>query len=403
MTPTRSFLDLDRARALMEARGLDAVIAYGGPNFYYLTGFQNYFDYPATSWAVLPRDAQITPFIIVANWVADAARAASAFQEMYTFPLQLEVVDAEAIRSGTASRQAKPTRYDAEGIIRLLADGLSARGLAKGTIGLELNLVSAQVFDWMKRHLPEASWRSAPDLFVELRGIKTPEEVEYIREATRYAEHGLKTLASEKLVGLDVSGLKLIYDEACIARAKANPESGFQGTRVTASVGGVTSPVLTGGPRVQGGDLVFFDCGASVRGYGSDTGRTLTLSEPSREMRKIMDALRAGMDAAFALVGPGARMCDIFNAGQETVRASGLDWYTRGHIGHAMGLGMGEIPPFISAQEQRPLEVGMVMAIETPLYVRGLGGFQIEECFVVTARGYDCLTTLPRDFMKVMG
>ena len=42
----------------------------------------------------------------------------------------------------------------------------------------------------------------------------------------------------------------------------------------------------------------------------------------------------------------------------------------------------------------------MVMALETPLYVRGLGGFQIEECFLVTDSGYDLLTTLPRDFLR---
>ena len=109
------------------------------------------------------------------------------------------------------------------------------------------------------------------------------------------------------------------------------------------------------GPRVAAGDLVFFDCGASVQGYGSDTGRTLTLAPPSDEARRIMDALKPGMEAAFALVRPGARMCDIFHAGQNAVRNSGIPWYTRGHIGHAMGLGMGEMAP----AETRVLEPGM--------------------------------------------
>ena len=90
-----------------------------------------------------------------------------------------------------------------------------------------------------------------------------------------------------------------------------------------------------------------------------------------------MDAINTGMDAAFALVKPGARMCDIFTAGQEAIRAvKGMDWYTRGHIGHAMGLGMGEMPPFLAPSETRPLEPGMVIALETPLYMRGLGGFK---------------------------
>ncbi|MBN9063229.1 MAG: M24 family metallopeptidase [Rhizobiales bacterium] len=391
----------DRLRALLSARGLDAIIAYGGVNFGFLTGFQNYFDNPAASMAVLPADAAKGDFVIVANWVADAARDATQVDDIVTFPLWLEIADIEEIRAGRGERRAKPVRYDVEGNIRLLARHLADRGLAKGgRIAIELNLVSAQVYRMLTTHCPDVEWIDAADLFFELRRLKTPEQVEMLREATRFAEDGLTAVVSTPMLGRDVASLRLIYERACNERAAANPGCGFLGSRVTASVGGVISPTVMGGPRVARGDLVFFDCGASIRGYGSDTGRTIALDEPTRESRAIMDALRRGMDAAFALVKPGARMCDIFHAGQDAVRAAGLDWYTRGHIGHAMGLGMGEMPPFLSPKEERPLEPGMVMALETPLYVRGLGGFQIEECFLVTDSGYDLLTTLPRDFLR---
>ncbi|MBN8194826.1 M24 family metallopeptidase, partial [Bacillus sp. NTK074B] len=65
-----------------------------------------------------------------------------------------------------------------------------------------------------------------------------------------------------------------------------------------------------------------------------------------------------------------------------------------------MGLGMGEQGPYLSPVETRSLEPGMVIALETPLYVRGLGGFQVEECFVITKDGHRRFTTLPRDFLK---
>lgn len=390
----------ERARRLMAERGLDALVAYGGANFGYLTGFQNYFDNPAASIAVLPADPDVPPFILVANWVADAAAAASTFGDIVSFPLWLEIADIEDFRAGTAVRRPKPLRYDVEGNVRLLAEELRRRNLAAGRIGIELNLVSAQVFGMLAAALPEVAWVGASDLFFELRRLKSPQEIAMLAEATRFAEAGLLRLAETPITGLDVAGLKLVYDLACIERARQNPDCGFQGTRVTASIGAVVSPTVSGGPHVSADNLVFFDCGASIRGYGSDTGRTLTLREPTREARHIMDALRRGMDAAFALVKPGARMCDIFEAGQNAVRAAGLDWYTRGHIGHAMGLGMGEMPPFLAPGETRALEPGMVMALETPLYLRGLGGFQIEECFVVTETGYELLTTLPRDFLR---
>jgi Xaa-Pro dipeptidase len=390
----------DRARRLLQERDLDAVIAYGGVNFGVLTGFQNYFDNPAASMTVLPADPAVPSFAIVANWVADAARAAANVKDIVTFPLWLEIADIEAHRAGMAVRTEKPVRYDVDGNIRLLARELAQRGLARARIGLELNLVSAQVFDMLRQHLPGVIWVAGADLFFELRALKSPDEIAMLSEATRFAEDGLRRLTQTSLTGLDASGLKLIYDQACIERARAHPDCGFQGTRVTASIGANISPTLSGGPRVGQGDLVFFDCGASIRGFGSDTGRTLVLQDPTPEAQRIMEALRRGMDAAFELVKPGARMCDIFHAGQNAVRAAGLDWYTRGHIGHAMGLGMGEMPPFLSPNETRPLEPGMVMALETPLYMRGLGGFQIEECFIVTGSGYELMTSLPRNFLR---
>lgn len=44
----------------------------------------------------------------------------------------------------------------------------------------------------------------------------------------------------------------------------------------------------------------------------------------------------------------------------------------------------------------------MVLALETPLYIKGLGGFQVEECFVITENGHEKITTLPRDFIPAI-
>jgi Xaa-Pro aminopeptidase len=390
---------IKRLRVLMQQRGVDAILAYGGANFSLMTGFQNYFDNPAASMALLPAVESVGSLAIVSNWTVEAARAVAEVDALESFPLWLEIANIDDIRANTAQRREKPVRFDPEANIALLAKAIQERGLGGGCIAVELNLISAQVFGWLQAKLPDATFVNASDLFFEARKFKSPAEIAMLREATRYAEGGLKRIAETPIGGFDVARLKLIYDEFCIERALQTPESGFQGTRVTSSIGADISPTVIGGAKVSAETLVFFDCGASIRGYGSDTGRTLTLQEPSREARGIMDALRHGMDAAFALVKPGARLADIFHAGQDAVRAKGLDWYTRGHIGHAMGIGMGEMPPFISPKDNSVLEVGMVMALETPLYIRGLGGFQIEECFVVTETGYEPLTTLPRDFL----
>ena len=392
--------DMARFRSLMEAARLDAVIAWGGANFHYLTGFQNYFDNPGGSLALIPADPARTGMIIVASWVEDAARTNSAIADIRSFPLWLEIGDIADIRAGTAAREPKPSpRFDLARNMATLADAAAERGLANGRIGIEMNLVSAAAFAMLQAKLPNATFVECSSVFTDLRAIKSPFEIDCIREATTFAEDGLRTMVSTPLGGLDTNGLKMIYDNACARRAAALPDVGFMGTRVTASIGADISPTIAGGPRITGSEAVFFDCGVSIHGYGSDTGRTLLFAPPTDEMRRIMDAICAGMDAAIALMRPGVAMCDVFHAGQNAVRAAGLDWYTRGHIGHAMGLGLGEQAPYLSPVETRVLEPGMVIALETPLYVKGLGGFQVEECFVMTDTGHDKLTSLPRDFL----
>jgi Xaa-Pro dipeptidase len=389
-----------RFASLMQGAQLDAVIAWGGANFHYLTGFQNYFDNPGGSLAVVPADPAKPGMVLVANWVEDAARANSVISDIRSYPLWIEIGDIEEIRADSAIRHPKPSpRFDIARNMGTLADAVVERGLDSGRIGIEMNLVSANAFTLLQAKLPNATFVECASLFTDLRSIKSRFEIDCIREATRFAEEGLLAVVAGPLRGLDTNGLKMIYDTVCARRAARMPDAGFMGTRVTASIGADVSPTIAGGKRIEADDAVFFDCGASIHGYGSDTGRTLIFSPPSDEMRRIMDAVCAGMDAAIELMRPGVAMSDIFHAGQNAVRAKGLDWYTRGHIGHAMGLGMAEQAPYLSPVETRVLQPGMVIALETPLYVKGIGGFQVEECFVITETGHEKLTSLPRDFM----
>lgn len=400
MEKKRQPFDRARFQSLMEVARLDAIVAWGGANFHYLTGFQNYFDNPGASLAMMPAEPAKEGMVLVASWVEDAARANSAISDIRSFPLWIEIGDIEEIRAGTAASHPKPSpRFDLGCNMGVLADAITERGLARGRIGIEMNLVSAAAFALLQAKLPNVTFVECATLFTDLRAIKSAFEIDCIREATLFAEEGLQALVSTSLRGLDTNGLKMIYDNACARRAARMPEAGFIGTRVTASIGADISPTIAGGQRIEGHEAVFFDCGASIHGYGSDTGRTLLFNPPSDEMRRIMDAICAGMDAAIALMRPGVAMSDVFDAGQGAVRAAGLEWYTRGHVGHAMGLGMAEQAPYLSPVEKRLLEPGMVIALETPLYVKGLGGFQVEECFVITETGHEKLTSLPRDFM----
>ena len=71
-------------------------------------------------------------------------------------------------------------------------------------------------------------------------------------------------------------------------------------------------------------------------------------------------------------------------------------------MGHSIGIGPIEQPPYISAEEETELEPNMVICVECGAYVLGrFGAFQIEDMLLVTPGGHEVLTNLPREMIEL--
>jgi Xaa-Pro dipeptidase len=80
----------------------------------------------------------------------------------------------------------------------------------------------------------------------------------------------------------------------------------------------------------------------------------------------------------------------------------GFSTYNRGHFGHGVGASIwSEEWPFISADATALAEPGMVLAFETPYYIKGLGGFIIEDQILITETGTELMAPYPRDLIEV--
>lgn len=135
-----------------------------------------------------------------------------------------------------------------------------------------------------------------------------------------------------------------------------------------------------------------------VGGYHSDIGRTYAL-EPTLNQRRVHEALRAALAAAQEVIVPGNTFAEVFAAGTKAMFDAGFDTYSRGHLGHSVGLGHNyEEPPFIAPSEHRTLIPGMILSLELPLYLHGLGHFQLERMLRITQSGHEILDDLPFDF-----
>jgi Xaa-Pro aminopeptidase len=217
----------------------------------------------------------------------------------------------------------------------------------------------------------------------------------------------MQAVASCGMVGASVPKLRLTYQRAIADEAmQERAFEGLSGFRVTTSIGGDFAPkAIAEGVAAAPGNMVFFDSSTYLAGYASDTGRTFMLGEPTPLMRRVMDALRSGVEEALSIARPGLAFSELFTRTQETIRRNGLPSYTRGHLGHTIGITHvaleEEQPPFVGPKETAVLEPGMVLCYETPYYVHGLGGFQLEEVLEVTVDGVRRMTALPLDFWRI--
>lgn len=94
-------------------------------------------------------------------------------------------------------------------------------------------------------------------------------------------------------------------------------------------------------------------------------------------------------------VRAGVLPSELFSICIEKVRKAGYPTYNRGMVGHGIGLEVEEFP-MISPSNNAPLEVGMVLAIEVPRYIVGIGGFNIEDILMVKKDGNEILSSMDR-------
>jgi Xaa-Pro aminopeptidase len=150
------------------------------------------------------------------------------------------------------------------------------------------------------------------------------------------------------------------------------------------------------------GAVVKFDVQVRLARYHSDVARTYVYGSVQPAQRRLHEVLLEAHARARDTLRPGTPICDVYEAALQTVRGAGFSFYRRGHFGHSVGLDPKiEEPPFISATETRPLLPGMVLAVETPFYVYGVGMFQIEDMCLITEQGCEILSRLPRELQEV--
>jgi Xaa-Pro aminopeptidase len=237
-----------------------------------------------------------------------------------------------------------------------------------------------------------------------IRAVKQPWEIEALRAGVELSEAGMRHAACHLEAGLTARDVRLLYQRGVIEAARQGDRyAGFTDSWVLPTVGGTTSASYgAAGTGLRPGDLVKFDCGATVDGYRSDGGRTFVFGEPSAAARALYDVLREAQEIAWRSLRPGAVVADVFKAAMHHVHTHGYPGYNRGHVGHSIGIDtFHEEPPFLGAACSEVVRPGMVFAVELPSYTPDVGAIMIEDLVVTTDDEPVLLHTMSHELTSV--
>lgn len=358
---------LDRAQALAQREGVDALLVTPGADLRYLTG---YAAKPLERLTCLVVRASGDPVLVVPRLEKQAA-----------------------LDSGTSVELA--TWDESDDPFALVA---SLVGPSAGTVALDDQMWASRVFA-LGAALPTTDQVLAGPLLTELRMRKDAAEVAALRAAGEaidrvHARMGefLRVGRTEREVGADIA--RAILEEGHETVDFVIVGSGPNGA----------SPHHEVSDRVIGaGEPVVVDLGGTTpEGYCSDSTRNYVAGgEPPTDYLAKYEVLLAAQTAQREHARAGVSAESVDAVGRDLMTEAGIGELFLHRTGHGIGQETHE-EPYIIAGNDLPLEPGMAFSIEPGFYVEGAYGARIEDIAVVAEDGsLEVLNQRPRELVRL--
>ena len=290
------------------------------------------------------------------------------------------------------------------------------------TVYLETEVVPLALYQRFNKHFPFKDFKPVDQQLATVRAVKSNYELSLMRKSgkihQRVAEDLLpdvlqegmseadlavtifKTLVEEGHDGLTRFGMfdnEMVVGHVGFGDSSIYPTyfDGASGTRGLSPA----APVLGSRQRkLKKGDLVFVDVGCAFNGYNTDKTMTYMFgsSLPQHAIETHHKCVEIQNEIA-KMLKPGAIPSQIYHRIMDNLDEDFLENFMGfgprkvKFLGHAIGLLIDELP-VIAERFDQPLQEGMVFAVEPKNGIAGVGMVGIENTFIVTPRGGECIT-----------
>jgi len=268
-----------------------------------------------------------------------------------------------------------------------VAQGLSNRGIASGTVGIE-ETVKFVFADSLRKAAPTATFASATPVTAGCRMFKSAHEIELMRLASKVTLLAYEATYRSLKPGMTQQDVEDLIEAA-------HRQLGFEGG-ADVQVGEFSAfPHGSVTPQViREGTIVLIDGGCKVEGYASDITRTFVLGKASDKMKQVFDIVYRAQSAALAAAKPGGECGAVDAAARKVIIDAGYgpDYkYFKHRVGHGMGMDGHEWPYLVRGNATK-LQPSMTFSDEPGIYIRGEFGIRLEDDMHITENGAELFT-----------
>ena len=363
-------------QATMQERELDALLVSSPENIFYLTGLSHQGHFAFTALLLKAKGVCLL-----------VARA----MERHT--LAAQVPDCEHVPFS-----------DSEDPAEAVGRAIRESGLGQGRIGVEKHTMSFPIRVWegVLDETPRVRWEDGSEIVDDVRAIKSPAEIDYIRQAAAISSHALQS-------GIGVAGAGVNEREVAAEVYRSMLASGSE------YPGGAplirTSDLLlheheTWRDRdLRAGDGLFLELSGCVHRYHAPLSRMVYVGDAPDGVNVAVEIVLAGLEAICGALRPDALAGEVYAAWQGVVdEALGHHDYRRHHCGYMIGIGFppnfwlgGSTVKGLRPGSELMIRPGMVFHLLPWLIGERPTDYGVSDTVLVTDTGPELLTSMPRE------
>ncbi|MEO6827944.1 MAG: M24 family metallopeptidase [Microbacteriaceae bacterium] len=382
---------LSRVRQRMSDQGLGALLVSDPANLYYLTGY-NAWSFYTPQFLFVPATGELLLFAREMDAKGGYRTARMPRENIIGYPEEYV---------------HRPDRHPFDWVGRQLRDRGVVAQIGSGDVGLELDshFFSPKAYLSLKTALPEWHLVDSFELVNWVRVVKSDAEIQLMRAAATVTTGAMTAAIENVRVGARQCDVAAEISRAQIA---GNAEFGGDYPAIVPMLPtgeAADTPHMTWSQeRFTDGQAVVIELAGAYRRYHVPLARTVMLGSPSRQLRKVCDAVGEGLAAVLETGRPGVQACELARVWDATLAKYGLHKPSR--IGYSIGIGYppdwGERTISLRAEDETVLQENMTFHLICGMWMDNYG-YELSEPFRVSATGVETFTNLPRHLIEKGG